>query len=56
MVASSPVLAHPNTKIGFWLETDALNYTYGAVLSQKSLEDQKYHLVAFYSRSMNPTE
>jgi len=38
------------------METDALDYVYGAVLSQKNLEDQKYHPVAFYSKSMNPAE
>jgi len=52
----SPVLAHPDPEIGFQMETDASDYVYGAVLSQKNPEDQKYHPVAFYSKSMNPAE
>jgi len=55
-VASSPVLAHPNLEARFRVETDASNYAYGAVLSQRSEDDHKDHLVAFYSKSMNPTE
>jgi len=38
------------------METDASDYAYGAVLSQKNPEDQKYHPVVFYSKSMNPAE
>jgi len=55
-VASSPVLAHPNLDLGFRVETDASNYAYGAVLSQRNSDDHKYHPVAFYSKSMNPAE
>jgi len=38
------------------VETNASNYAYGAILSQKGKEDQKQHLVAFFSKSMNPAE
>jgi len=55
-VASSPVLAHPNLEAQFQVETDTSNYAYGAVLSQRGEDDHKYHLVAFYSKSMNPAE
>jgi len=55
-VTSSPVLAHPNLEAQFWVETDTSNYAYGAVLSQQGEDDHKYHPVAFYSKSMNPTE
>jgi len=38
------------------VETNASNYAYGAILSQKQKEDQKQHPVAFFSKSMTPAE
>jgi len=38
------------------METNASNYAYGAILSQKGTIDLKYHPIAFYSRSMNPAK
>jgi hypothetical protein len=37
------------------METDASNYTYCAILSQKA-NDGMYHPVAFFSKSMNPAK
>jgi len=37
------------------METDALDFAYGAVLSQRA-EDSYYHPIAFFSKSMNPAE
>jgi len=39
MICQLPVLIHVDPTKKFQMETDTLNYTYGAVLSQKS-EDQ----------------
>jgi hypothetical protein len=49
------VLRHANPAQKFILETDASDYAYGAVLLQKG-EDRKFHLVAFYSKSMTLVE
>jgi hypothetical protein len=54
-ICESLVLRHANPAQKFILETDASDYAYGAVLSQKG-EDGKFHLVAFYSKSMTPAE
>jgi hypothetical protein len=55
MICESPVLIHTDPDKKFQMETDALNYAYGAVLLQKA-EDNKHHPVAFYSKSMTPAE
>ena len=55
MITESPILIHADPAKNFQMETDASSYAYGAVLSQKGM-DQKQHPVAFYSKSMNPAE
>ena len=50
-----PVLAFPDFKKPFLLETDASRKGLGAVLSQKQ-DDGRYHPVAYTSRTMNETE
>ena len=50
------MLIHPDPEERFRIETDASNYAYGAVLSQKSTKDHRQHLVAFFSKSMTPAE
>jgi hypothetical protein len=46
------VLKHVDTTQKFWMETNASNYTYDTILSQKA-DDGMYHPVTF-SKSMNP--
>ena len=41
IICASPVLIHADPNERFRVETDASNYAYGAVLSQKSKGDQK---------------
>src|SRR6266404_716168 len=55
MICKSPILIHMDPEKKFQMETDASNYAYRAILSQKG-EDAKHHPVAFYSKSMNPAE
>ncbi|KAG5719434.1 hypothetical protein E4T56_gene20669 [Termitomyces sp. T112] len=38
------------------VEANSSDFATGAVLSQQSLEDEKWHLVAFYSKSLNMVE
>jgi hypothetical protein len=54
-ICESLVLRHADTTQKFILETDASDYAYGAMLSQKG-EDRKFHPMAFYSKSMTPAE
>jgi RNase H-like domain found in reverse transcriptase len=51
-----PVLIHADPEERFRVETDASNYAYRAILSQKGKEDQRNHPVAFFSKSMTPAE
>jgi hypothetical protein len=39
----------------FCMETDASNYAYSAILSQRA-DDGMYHPVKFFSKSMNPAK
>ena len=52
---NAPVLAFPDFKKPFLLETDASGKGLGAVLSQKQ-DDGRYHPVAYASQTMNETE
>lgn len=51
-----PVLIHPNPGLSFVVEIDALDSGVGAVLSQRSPVDQKFHPCAFFSRNFTPAE
>jgi len=56
IICAALVLIHPDPDERFRVETDASNYAYGAILSQKAKEDSKQHPVAFFSKSMTPAE
>ena len=55
-ITSTLILALPNNSKPYWVEADSSNFTTGAVLSQKSLEDDKWHPVVFLSKSLSPIE
>ena len=38
------------------MEADSSDFVTGAVLSQQSVEDEKWHPVAFFSKSLNAVE
>jgi len=40
----------------FSIEADSSDFASGAVLSQQLPEEEKWHLVAFYSKSLLPVE
>jgi len=55
-VTSTPVLISPDPTKPFHIKANSSNFATGAVLSQVSLEDEKWHPVAFLSKSLSPVE
>jgi len=55
-VTTAPVLVSPQDSEPFWVEADSSDFATGAVLSQRSTTDGKWHLVAFYSKSLSSVE
>jgi len=51
--AMAPVLRIPNNKDFFKLSTDTSNFVTGAVLSQKDMQTNLWHSVAFFSKSLD---
>ncbi|XP_028324820.1 uncharacterized protein LOC114476995 [Gouania willdenowi] len=56
LFCSAPILSHPDPSSQFVIEVDASDSGIGAVLSQRSVSDQKLHPCAFYSRRLTPAE
>ena len=54
--SQAPVLVHPNTELPFVVEVDASDSGIGAVLSQRTEQDDQLHPCAFYSRRLLPAE
>jgi len=55
-VTTAPVLMFPQDSEPFWVEADSSDFATGAVLSQQSMVDGKWHPVAFYSKSLSSVE
>jgi len=55
-VTTAPVLVFLQESDPFWTEVDSLDFATGAVLSQQSTMDRKWHPVAFYSKSLSSME
>jgi hypothetical protein len=47
---TAPILVHPDFSKPFYIETDASNFAFGAVLSQEG-DERRLHPVAFYPRN-----
>jgi len=56
VVTTAPVLVSPQELDPFRIEGDSSDFTTGAVLSQQSPTDGKWHPVAFYSKSLSSVE
>jgi hypothetical protein len=56
LVTSALVLTTPADDQPFRIEADSSDYATGAVLSQLSTEDRKWHPIAYYSKSLSETE
>jgi len=52
----APVLRIPNDKDLFKLSTDASNFAIYAVLLQKDMQTNLWHLMAFFSKSLDVHE
>ena len=50
------MLASPDNSRLFRIKADSSDFATGAVLSQQSLETEKWHPVAFLSMSLSPVE
>jgi len=55
-VTTAPVLVSPQDSEPFQVEADSSDFATGAVLSQQSTTDGKWHPVAFYSKSLSSIE
>ena len=55
-ITMAPILALPDNSRPFRIEADSSDFATGAVLSQQSPEDNKWHPVAFLSKSLSPVE
>jgi hypothetical protein len=55
-ITSTPVLTTPADNRPFRIEADSSDFPTGAVLSQLSMEDKKWHPVAYLSKSLSETE
>jgi RNase H-like domain found in reverse transcriptase len=53
---STPILLFVNDDLPYRMEADSSDVARGAVLSQKSPEDDKWHPITFYSKSLTPVE
>jgi len=56
VVTTAPVLMSPQESDPFQIEVDSSDFTTGAVLSQQSTTDGKWHPIAFYSKSLSSME
>jgi RNase H-like domain found in reverse transcriptase len=55
-ITSAPILALPHNLKPFQIEADSPDFTTRAVLSQQTSEDDKWHPIAFLSKSLSPVE
>ena len=56
LITSAPILTSPDNSRPFRIEADSSDFATGAVLSQQSLKDEKWHPVAFLSKSLSAVE
>jgi len=55
-VTTALILASPQDSEPFYIEADSSDFAFGAVLSQQLPGEEKWHPVAFYSKSLSPVE
>jgi len=52
-VTTAPILASPQDSEPFHIEADSSDFASGAILSQQLPREDKWHPVAFYSKSLS---
>jgi len=55
-VTTAPVLVLPQDSEPFHIETDSSDFASRAILSQQLPREEKWHPVAFYSKSLSPVK
>jgi len=55
-VTTAPILVSPQDLEPFYIEADSSDFASRAVLSQQLSKEEKWHPVAFYSKSLSPVE
>jgi len=55
-VTTAPVLVLPQSSEPFHIEADSSNFVSRAILSQQLPREEKWHPVAFYSKSLSLVE
>ena len=55
-VTTALILASPQDSEPFYIEADSSDFASGAVLSQQLPGEEKWHPVAFYSKSLSLVE
>ena len=55
-ITLAPILVLPNNSRPYRVEADSSDFATGAILSQQDLEDEKWHPVAFLSKSLSLVE
>src|SRR5882762_7291024 len=56
LITSAPILTSPDNSRPFRIEADSSDFATGAVLSQRSPDDDKWHPVVFLSKSLSAVE
>jgi len=56
VVTTAPILVSPQDSEPFHIEANSSDFASGAVFSQQLPGEDKWHLVAFYSKSLSPVE
>ena len=55
-MTTAPVLVSPQDLEPFCIEANSSDFASGAILSQQLPREEKWYLVAFYSKSLSPVE
>jgi len=56
VVTTAPVLVSPQDSESFHIEADSSDFASKAIFSQQLPREEKWHPVAFYSKSLSPVE